>query len=78
MSKLTREEFDIIRERRSQDDMATLIAYVEEQFGIAAPRPEPSTSDAPPHPGSEPQTVVTVASVDATKSAAAKKPPVKK
>ena len=69
---LTREEFLAIRERRSQDDLNTLIAHVDEQFGIAPPAPVvPAVV-----PASEPQTVVTVAPTAevAPKSETAKKP----
>lgn len=68
---LTREEFQEIRVRRSQDDLNALIAHVEEQFGIAPP---PVVVE--PAVAAEPQLVVTVAPAaepDAPKKTKAKK-----
>jgi hypothetical protein len=59
-NKLTVEEFEEIRLRRSQDDMTALLAHVQADLGIKDPPPEPSHSDSPPRVNTEPQAVVEV------------------
>lgn len=64
--KLSVPEFLEIRARRSQDDMKTLIAYVEDKLGVKPAQPEPPLAQTDVPRGAfvqpdEPQTVVTVA-----------------
>jgi hypothetical protein len=59
-NKLTVEQFEEIRGRRSQDDMTALLAHVQADLGIKDPPPEPSHADSPPRVNTEPQSIIEV------------------